>query len=106
MSPCIWAVFSLNALQNSMMLTECCPSAGPTGGAGLAAPAGICSLMKPATFFAMVLVSPRVVQRSRVATSHDRWVLRGRLALLAELELGDVVERQLERGLASEDADE
>ena len=38
---CVWA---LNALQNSMMLTPCCPSAGPTGGLGLACPAGTCSL--------------------------------------------------------------
>ena len=27
------------------MLTPCCPRAGPTGGAGVAFPAGICSLM-------------------------------------------------------------
>src|SRR6266851_4140232 len=37
-------VFALNALQNSMMLTPCGPSAVPTGGAGVALPAGICSL--------------------------------------------------------------
>ena len=41
-SACVWA---LNALQNSMMFTPCWPSAGPTGGAGLAAAAGICSLI-------------------------------------------------------------
>ena len=29
-----------DALQKLMMLTPCAPSAGPTGGAGLAAPAG------------------------------------------------------------------
>src|ERR1700730_10380830 len=34
-----------------MMLTPCWPSAGPTGGAGLACPAWICSLISPATFF-------------------------------------------------------
>ena len=33
-------VWALNALQNSMMLTPCWPSAGPTGGAGLAARPG------------------------------------------------------------------
>ena len=38
-------VFSLNALVNSMMLTPRCPKAGPTGGAGFAFPASICSLM-------------------------------------------------------------
>src|SRR5215212_5486466 len=33
-------VLALNSLQNAMMLTPCAPSAGPTGGAGFAAPAG------------------------------------------------------------------
>src|SRR3954468_22893858 len=37
--PWSW-VCALNALQNSMMFTPCWPSAGPTGGAGFAAPAG------------------------------------------------------------------
>src|SRR6201986_57657 len=47
-----WAsVAALYALQNSMMLTPCWPSAGPTGGAGLASPALICSLISPTTFF-------------------------------------------------------
>src|SRR5215210_2817148 len=46
-------VWALNALQNSMMFTPCWPSAGPTGGAGLAAPAGIWSLIRVSTFFAM-----------------------------------------------------
>src|SRR5205085_8143863 len=48
--PCVSA---LNALQKSMMLTPCWPSAGPTGGAGLACPAGICSLMTLMTFLAI-----------------------------------------------------
>ena len=34
--PAIDFVLSLNALQNSMMLTPRCPNAGPTGGAGFA----------------------------------------------------------------------
>src|SRR6204780_3030945 len=38
-------VCALNALQNSMMFTPCWPNAGPTGGLGLAWPAGICSLI-------------------------------------------------------------
>src|SRR5262247_1654036 len=46
-------VFALKALQKSMMLTPCCPSAGPTGGAGVALPAGICSFTWPITFFAI-----------------------------------------------------
>src|SRR5215510_2505164 len=48
--PPVWA---LKPLQNSMMLTPCWPSAGPTGGDGLAFPAGICSLTIAWTFFAM-----------------------------------------------------
>src|SRR3954451_8617452 len=45
------SVAALYCLQNSMMLTPCWPSAGPTGGAGVAAPALICSLIRPAIFF-------------------------------------------------------
>src|SRR5688572_26077979 len=39
-----------------MMLTPCWPKAGPTGGAGLACPAGICSLICPTIFFAISLL--------------------------------------------------
>src|SRR5476651_721218 len=63
--PCVRA---LNSLQKAMMLMPCGPSAVPTGGAGLAFPAGIWSFTKPDTFFAMFLLkvvyprlSPRVV---------------------------------------------
>src|SRR5436190_477061 len=47
----IGAVRALNVLQNSMMLTPCWPSAGPTGGAGVAFPAGIWSFTYPVIFF-------------------------------------------------------
>src|SRR5437588_6442652 len=47
-------VCALNALQNSMMLRPRCPGAGPTGGDGLAAPAGTCSLTYPVIFFAIL----------------------------------------------------
>src|SRR5438876_1045241 len=47
---CAW-VPALNCLQNSMMLTPCGPSAGPTGGAGFALPAGSCSFTWPVIFF-------------------------------------------------------
>src|SRR3989440_5283630 len=53
MRPFWSAVCALNALQNSMMLTPCCPSAGPTGGAGFACPPGICSLISVRTFLAI-----------------------------------------------------
>src|SRR5207249_1837390 len=45
-------VRSLNCLQKSMMFTPCWPSAGPTGGAGFAAAAGIWSLICVFIFFA------------------------------------------------------
>src|SRR5678815_1059008 len=47
----IWAVRALNSLQNCMMLRPCWPSAGPTGGDGLALPAGHWSLMSAVIFF-------------------------------------------------------
>src|ERR1700746_2715955 len=47
------AVLALNSLQKPMILTPCWPSAGPTGGAGFACPAGICHLICPVTFFAI-----------------------------------------------------
>src|SRR5580704_10629804 len=54
MSPtCFW-VTALNSLQKAIILTPFCPRAGPTGGAGLAWPAGICSLMVATTSFAIV----------------------------------------------------
>src|SRR4051794_7823065 len=51
--PCVRA---LNSLQKAMMLMPCGPSAVPTGGAGLAFPAGIWSFTKPDTFFAITLL--------------------------------------------------
>src|ERR1035437_7228394 len=39
--PTSFAILSLNSLTNCAMLTPCCPRAGPTGGAGVALPAGI-----------------------------------------------------------------
>src|SRR5206468_9169143 len=79
MRPFSCAVCALNALQNSMMLTPCWPSAGPTGGAGFACPPGIWSLMMVRTFFAMSV-------------------------LLVELLY--LVEAELDRDLALEDVDE
>src|SRR4029079_14474526 len=78
MRPFSCAVCALNALQNSMMLRPCWPSAGPTGGAGLACPPGICSLMSVRTFF----------------------------AIRASVDLLDLVEAELDRNLALEDVHE
>src|SRR5256885_5581178 len=46
-------VAALYSLQKAMILTPCWPSAGPTGGAGLAWPAGICNLIWAVIFFAI-----------------------------------------------------
>src|SRR5215468_6698493 len=54
MRPFCEAVFALKLLQKSMMLTPCWPRAGPTGGAGVALPAGICNFTCPITFFAII----------------------------------------------------
>src|SRR5688500_5302577 len=74
------SVCALYCLQNSMMFTPCWPSAGPTGGAGVAAPALIWSLMTAASFF-----------------------LGG---MTDSLDLRDLVVRQLDRGLPAEDGDQ
>src|SRR5881397_1592775 len=66
------AVCALNALQNSMMFTPCWPSAGPTGGAGLACPPGIWSLMIVRTFFA--IRNPLVELLDVVETDLDRYL--------------------------------
>src|SRR5262245_66319657 len=47
------AVWALKFLQKSMMFTPCWPRAGPTGGAGVALPAGMCSFTYPTIFLAM-----------------------------------------------------
>src|SRR5579862_8797290 len=56
-SPASALVTALNSLQNAMMLTPCWPSAGPTGGAGFAWPAGICSFTIACSFFAISISS-------------------------------------------------
>src|SRR5207248_10141783 len=53
MSPACFCVAALNSLQNVMMLTPRGPRAVPTGGAGLACPAGIWSLISATFSFAI-----------------------------------------------------
>src|SRR5919107_5046916 len=67
------SVWALYALQNSMMLTPCGPSAVPTGGAGVAAPAFSCTLTRAAIFFlgGMSLSGPYVLYG--VVTDGDGW---------------------------------
>src|SRR4051812_27195766 len=76
-----------------MMLTPCWPSAGPTGGAGGAAPALIWSLMTAVNrFLGGMLCSP--VQCGDAVRTYESSDLR------------DLVERQLDRCLAAEDRHE
>src|SRR3989441_5204031 len=49
-------VFALNCFTKSMMFTPWGPSAVPTGGAGVARPAGTCSFTTAAIGFALGLV--------------------------------------------------
>src|SRR5437867_2600387 len=73
-------VSALYCLQNSMMLTPCGPSAVPTGGAGVACPAGIWSFTIVATFFFP--------------------------GTLVSLDLRDLIESEFDRRLAAEDVHE
>src|SRR5215813_9692461 len=82
LSPSFW-VLALNCLQNSIILTPCCPNDGPTGGAGFALPAGICNLIWADTSFAM----------------------RGLLSTFQTLDTFHLQKAQLNRGRAAEDAD-
>src|ERR1700739_957241 len=54
-----FCVLALNCLQKSMMFTPCGPSAVPTGGAGVALPAGSCNLMVVCTFFGGMFPLPQ-----------------------------------------------
>ena len=48
--PALSLVFALYSLQNAAIFTPCCPNAGPTGGAGVAFPAGKASLINAVIF--------------------------------------------------------
>ena len=76
------AVLELNSLQNAMMLMPCGPSAGPTGGAGLALPAWSCSLTMPETFFAMTI--PLLLRRAAI---HTRAVVNAMGVLFGSVQL-------------------
>src|SRR4030095_8639296 len=95
MSPSSFAVLVVNALQKSMMLTPACPSAGPTGGAGVAFPAGICSLICPVIFFMtqipLKLLDLQEVQFHRCGASEDRDHHLERVAIEVDL-LDDALE--------------
>src|SRR3712207_3031852 len=96
-----------------MMLTPCWPSAGPTGGAGVAAPALIWSLMTAVNRFLGGMTSFSVTgwngvrvtgtARSQGPAASLRVVGGDRVL---RLQLRDLGERQLDRRLAAEDGDE
>src|SRR5215471_20245320 len=73
------SVAALYCRTKSMMFTPCGPSAVPTGGAGVAWPAGSCTLTTAASLF-----------------------LLGGMGLFPHLDLGYLVERQLDGRLPAE----
>src|SRR5262245_405017 len=96
MSPACSFVRALNSWQNCMMLTPCCPSAGPTGGAGLAAPAGHWSFTIAVTRF----FDPPFAGAAFAAGAAILSILS-----LRSLQSLDLEEIELDRRGASEDAD-
>src|SRR5918996_1466391 len=92
-----FSVAALYALQKSMMLMPCGPSAVPTGGAGLARPAWICSVTTARTFLATEAYLSLCGTSVRLWT-HSR-------AACDSLLLLDLQEVQLDGGLASEHRD-
>src|SRR6478752_8261065 len=103
-SPRCDSVAALYALQNSMMLTPCWPRAGPTGGAGLAMPALICSLTMAASFFFFggISLASFLVVRIRAVRYPERWGAKAQ----GGSDLGDLGERQFDGRLAAEDRDQ
>src|SRR5271155_3751368 len=59
-----FAVLALNCLQKSMMFKPWGPSAVPTGGAGVALPAGNCNLMVVCIFFGGIFL-PQILLNFR-----------------------------------------
>src|SRR5919205_2453284 len=96
MRPFACAVCALNALQNSMMFTPCWPSAGPTGGAGLAWPPGIWSLISVRTFFAIAFACFSYARRCQTELRHR----------IESIDLLHLVEAELDGDLALEDVDQ
>src|SRR5437016_2223466 len=92
-------VRALNCLQNSMMLTCACPSAGPTGGAGVALPAAIWSFTEPVAFFAMMPFRLYFCVETGLAPAHTRLYPEFLCHLLYLPEL------QLHRSRTAEDRD-
>src|SRR5437773_651364 len=99
------AVRSLNCLTNWPMLTPCWPSAGPTGGAGVACPPGHWSLICAVTCFAMVFPSRTAAVHRRLAVNLLRLLGAGRPRRLADHPL-DLARRHRRRRPVDASADE
>src|SRR3954453_11100153 len=80
-----------------MMLTPCWPSAGPTGGAGVAAPALIWSLMTAVNRFLGGMTSFFSAEPARTGGAPSG------VRVAERSDLADLGERQLDGGLAAED---
>src|ERR1039458_2407343 len=87
-----------------MMLTPCGPSAVPTGGAGVAAPAFSCTFTTAAIFFFLgaILYGSFSCWSGSVRPGSRSWGPPSR----GTLDLGDLVEGELDRGLPAEDGHE
>src|SRR5579884_633604 len=72
MVPICAAVFSLYPLINSIILMPYGPSVEPTGGAGVALPAGIWSLTTAVTFFAMTSSSFHIYTQTARTVPQNR----------------------------------
>src|SRR4029077_15902198 len=94
-----------------MMFTPCGPSAVPTGGAGVAAPAFSCTLTTAGIFFFLGAI-PGSLPHCRVllgGTGLHRGTPGGYgcpVRWLLGSDLADLIERQLDRSLPAEDRDE
>src|SRR5690242_7435671 len=95
-------VLALNALQKSMIATPCGPSAVPTGGAGVALPAGIWIFTTAATLLLAMTIPFATFLRAAVHDGRDvPWRARR-----PGSELGDLAELELDGRLPPEDVDQ
>src|SRR3954447_23571211 len=102
MSPACAAVRALKFLTKSMILTPAWPRAGPIGGAGVAAPAGICSLIIPTTFLA-IFNSPGQFSRGGACPHPGGGLSPPLRQAQTALQLLDLREIELDRRLPAED---
>src|SRR6516162_8242852 len=99
----VWAsVAALYCRQKSMIATPWGPSAVPTGGAGVALPAGIWIFTTAATLLLAMTIPFATFLRAAVHDGRDvPWRARRRGS-----ELGDLTELELDRRLPTEDVDQ